>query len=143
MRVGSSASVKAGSGDLDLAEIGGEVSVRIGSGDIRLRQLGGSAHVATGSGDINLESAIEDGAEWVFKAGSGDVDLILPGGSRFNLSARSVLGEIQTDFGLRASGGIGKRVDGKVGEDPASSITVRTAHGDVRIAAENEPVAAA
>ena len=143
VRVGSSASVKAGSGDLDLAEIGGEVSVRIGSGDIRLRQLGGSAHVATGSGDINLESAIEDGAEWVFKAGSGDVDLILPGGSRFNLSARSVLGEIQTDFGLRASGGIGKRVDGKVGDSPTSSITVRTAHGDVRIAAEKEPVAAA
>jgi hypothetical protein len=143
VRVGSSAGVKAGSGDLDLDEIGGEVSVHIGSGDARLRHLGGSVDVATGSGDINLDSAIADGVEWVLKAGSGDVALALPRGSRFNLSARSVLGEIETDFGLKASGGIGKRVEGRVGDNPTSSITVKTAHGDVRIAAKQEAVAAA
>jgi len=142
-RVGSGVSAGAGSGDLDLDEIGGEVSVRVGSGDARLRHLRGSTHVAVGSGDINLESAIADGAEWVVKAGSGDVDLVLPGGSRFNLSARSALGEIETDFGLRTAGGIGKRVDGRVGENPASSITVKTGQGDINIAAKKEPVVAA
>jgi DUF4097 and DUF4098 domain-containing protein YvlB len=142
-RVGSGVSARAGSGDLDLDEIGGEVSVRIGSGDVLLRHLEGSVDVATGSGDINLDSAVADGVEWTLKAGSGDVDLVLPGGSRFNLSARAALGEIQTEFGLKASGGIGKRVDGKVGDSPASSITVKTAHGNIRIAAKKEPVAAA
>jgi len=143
VRIGSGVSARAGSGDMDLGEIGGEVSIHIGSGDARLRHLGGSVDVVTGSGDISLDSAIADGVEWVLKAGSGDVDLLLPGGSRFNLSARSALGEIEADFGLRASGGIGKRVEGKVGENPTSSITIKTAHGDTRIAAKQESVAVA
>jgi len=142
-RVRSSVSAHAGSGDMDLVEVGGEVSVHIGSGDVRLRHLGGSVDAVTGSGDISLDSAIADGVEWILKAGSGDVDLLLPGGSRFNLSARSALGEIEADFGLRASGGTGKRVEGKVGENPTSSITIKTAHGDTRIAAKQESVAVA
>jgi hypothetical protein len=141
-RVGSSVGVHAGSGDLGLGQIGGAVSVRIGSGDASLRDMGGSMNVALGSGDISLESAVPDGVEWVLKAGSGDVRLVLPGDSRFNLSARSVLGEIETDFGLRASGGIGKRVEGKVGENPTSSITIKTAHGDTKIAAKQGAAAA-
>jgi len=142
VRVRSSVSASIGSGDLDLGEIGGEVSVRIGSGDARLRHLGGSMHVASGSGDVNLESTVHDGVEWILKAGSGDVGLLLPGGSRFNLSARSALGEIETGFGLKASGGIGKRVEGKVGDNPTSKITIETARGDIKIAAKQESVSA-
>ena len=142
VRVRSSVSASIRSGDLDLGEIGGEVSVRIGSGDARLRHLGGSIHVTSGSGDVNLESTVPDGVEWILKAGSGDVGLLLPGGSRFNLSARSVLGEIETGFGLQASGGIGKRVEGKVGDNPTTSITIKTAHGDIKIAAKQESVVA-
>jgi DUF4097 and DUF4098 domain-containing protein YvlB len=138
-----SVSANAGSGDLDLSQIGGEVSVRIDSGDAHLRHLGGSMHVAIGSGDINLESAVPDDVEWILKAGSGDVRLLLPGDSRFNLSARSVLGEIETDFRPQASGGSGKRVEGKVGQHPTSSIAIKTAHGDIRIAAKQESVVAA
>lgn len=135
-RVRSSVSADTGSGDLDLGEIGGEVSVRIGSGDAQLRRLGGGMHVAIGSGDVSLESPVPDGVEWVLKAGSGDVALHLPGDSRFNLSARSALGEIETGFGLRPSGGVGQRVEGTVGENPTSSITIKTAHGDIKIAAK-------
>lgn len=142
VRVRSSVSANIGSGDLDLGEIGGEVSVRIGSGDAQLRHLEGSMHVASGSGDVNLESTVPDGVEWILKAGSGDVGLLLPGGSRFNLSAHSALGEIETGFGLQASGGIGKRVEGKIGDNPTSNITIKTAHGDIKIAAEQGSVVA-
>ncbi len=141
-RGGSSVSADTGSGDLDLNEAGGEVSVRIGSGDAQLRCLGGSMHVAIGSGDVNVESPVPDGAEWVLKAGSGDVELLLPGDSQFALSARCALGEIEPGFGLRPSGGIGKRIEGKVGESPTSSITIKTAHGDIKIAAKQESAVA-
>ena len=141
-RVRSSVRADAGNGDLDLREIGGEVSVRVGSGDARLRSLGGKMNVATGSGDVSLESNVPDGVDWVLRAGSGDVELLVPGGSRFNLSARSGVGEIETGFGLRASGLVGKRVDGKVGENPTSSITIKTGSGDIKIAAKQESVAA-
>jgi len=137
-RVRASVSADMGSGDLELGEIGGEISVRIGSGDTQLRRLGGSMHIAAGSGDISLRSSVPDGVEWVLEAGSGDVALLLPSDSRFNLSARSVTGEIETGFGLRSSKGIGKRVEGKVGENPTSSITIKTAHGDIKIAAKQE-----
>jgi hypothetical protein len=95
-------------------------------------------HVAIGSGDVIVESPVPDGVEWVLKAGSGDVAFLLPGDSRFNLSARSALGEVETGFGLRPCGGIEKRVEGKVGENPTSSITIKTAHGDIKIAAKHE-----
>src|SRR4030042_132736 len=81
------ARIKPGPGDLDLGEIGGEVSVRTGSGDAHLRSVGSNVNVAVGSGDVSLESDVPDGAEWILKAGSGDVGLLLPGGSRFNLRA--------------------------------------------------------
>lgn len=141
-RVQSGVSADAGSSDLDLAEVEGEVSVRVGSGDVHLRRIGGNMNVAIGSGDVSLESAVPDGVKWVLKAGSGDVGLLLPRDSRFNISARSVLGEIETDFGLRPSGGIGKRIEGKVGENPTSTITVQTAHGDIKVSSKKEsPVA--
>ncbi|MFP3898929.1 MAG: DUF4097 family beta strand repeat-containing protein [Dehalococcoidia bacterium] len=142
VRVRSRVSADAGSGDLDLTEVEGEVSVRVGSGDVHLQRMGGNMNVAIGSGDVSLESAVADGVEWVLKAGSGDVGLLLPRDSRFNISARSVLGEIETDFGLQPLGGIGKRIEGKVGENPTSSITVKTAHGDIKISSKKEsPVA--
>ena len=137
-RVRSSVSADTGSGDLDLSEAGRQVSVRIGSGDARLRCLGGSMHVTIGSGDVKVESAVPDDAEWVLKAGSGNVGLVLPVDSRFNLSARSALGGIETGFGLRPSGGIGKRIEEKVGDNPTANITIKTAHGDIKIAAKQE-----
>lgn len=141
-RVRSSVRVDAGNGDLDLGEIGGEVSVRVGAGDAHLRSMGSNMNVAIGSGDVSLESDIPDGVEWVLRAGSGDVELLLPSGSRFSLSARSGVGEIETGFGLRASGLVGKRVEAKVGESPTSSITIKTGHGDIRIAAKQESAVA-
>lgn len=136
-RVRSGVKADVGNGDVDLGEIGGEVSVRVGSGDARLRSIGSNVNVATGSGDVSLESDVPDGVEWVVKAGSGDVGLLLPSGSRFSLSARSGVGKIETGFGLRASGLVGKRVEAKVGESPTSSITVKTGLGDIRIAAKS------
>jgi hypothetical protein len=100
--------------------------------------MGGNMNVAVGSGDVSLESEVPDGVEWVLKAGSGDVGLLLPSGSRFNLIARSGVGEIETGFGPRASGLVGKRVEAKVGESPTSSITIKTGQGDIRIAAKQE-----
>ena len=141
-RVRASVSADTGSGDLELGEIGGEISVRVGSGDTQLRRLGGSMHVAAGSGDISLQSSVPDGVEWVLEAGSGDVALLLPSDSRFNLNARSITGEIETAFGLRSSEGIEKPVEGKVGENPTSSITIKTAHGDIKIAAKQEATVA-
>lgn len=141
-RVRSSVGASIGNGDLDLGEVGGEVSVRVGSGDARLRHMWGSMHVASGSGDVNIESTVPDGVEWIVKAGSGDVGLLLPAGSRFSFSAHSALGEIEAGFGLHVSGGVGKLVEGRVGDNPTSSITIKTARGDIKVAAKQESVAA-
>ena len=76
-----------GRGDIDLRGITGRVSLRAGSGEVALHELGGSTDVSIGRGDISLESPVADGAEWVFKVGSGDVSLLLPSDSRFKLRA--------------------------------------------------------
>jgi len=133
--VRSSVSADVGRGDIDLRGITGRVSLRAGSGDVALHELGGSTDVSIGHGDISLESPVADGAEWVFKVGSGDVSLLLPSDSEFKLRAVSVSGEIEADFGLEPSGRMGMRVEGQVGENPTSGINVKTAHGDIEIKA--------
>jgi DUF4097 and DUF4098 domain-containing protein YvlB len=141
-RVRSSVKADTGNGDLELREIGGELSVRVGSGDAQLRSMGGSMNVAIGSGDVSLESDVPAGVEWVIRAGSGDVELVLPSSSQFNFSGRCGSGDIETAFGLQGGGGIGKRVEGNVGENPTSTITIKTGSGDVEIAAKQESAVA-
>jgi len=129
-------SAESGRGDVDLTETTGPVTVKAGCGDVSLRDIGGNIDASVGHGDITLESPVGAGAEWALKAGSGDVELLLPRDSQFRLCAVSVSGDIETDFDLESLGRIGrKKVEGQVGEDKSAGINVTTGHGDITIEA--------
>jgi len=135
-RVRSSVTVGVGRGDVDLSETSGPVSAKVGSGDVAVKDLGGNIQVSIGRGDIALESPVPDGAEWVLQAGSGDASLVLPRESRFKLNAVSISGEIETDFGLDPSERNGmKKLEEQVGADPTAVVSIKIAHGDIKLEA--------
>jgi hypothetical protein len=113
--------VKTGSGDVKARGVAGDLRVVAGSGDFSLEDISGDVEVHTGSGDIEVESTIGEGKEWRLRAGSGDIALALPRGSRFRLEAESQFGEVESDFGSHP--------------EAASSIEAKTGSGDIRIVA--------
>ena len=134
-RVRSSVSADAGHGDVEAKEITGPVSVKAGSGDVSLHGLGGSVQVSVGRGDVSLESPIADNSEWALKTASGDVSIVLPRDSRFKLNAVSVSGEIETDFEPEHGERTAMKVEGQVGQNATSTISIKTAHGDIEVGA--------
>lgn len=133
--VRSNVSADVGKGDIDLREITGSVSAKAGSGDISLGGLGGNVNVSVGRGDLSLESPVGANVEWVLKAGSGDVSLLLPRDSQFKLNAVSVSGEIETDFEPEHGERTAMKIEGQVGQNATSAISIKTAHGDIEVRA--------
>lgn len=126
----------AGSGDVSLSAIKGGISVDVGSGDVILRQIGGSVKVGTGSGDIRVDSLISSNVRWDFAASSGDVELLLPSDSQFTLELKTSSGEIEVDFPLTTCCQARGKLEGKVGESPTATISIKTSSGDIRIKAK-------
>jgi DUF4097 and DUF4098 domain-containing protein YvlB len=69
--------IETGSGDIQLGLVAGDLRVKAGSGDVTVRELGGSATISTGSGDVQIEHASGDVQA---KTGSGDLHVRRPEG---------------------------------------------------------------
>jgi len=141
-RVRGGVSADAGSGDIELAEIAGRAAVGVGSGDVCLKGMGSDIAVDAGSGDIIVESAIGDHARWALEAGSGDVSLLLPRDSQFELRAETSSGDFETDFPLIVSGKLGRRVEGQVGGKTKATVRIATSSGDIKIKAFSSQLSA-
>ncbi len=106
------------------------LEVETGSGDIAISRAGGRVRAEAGSGDISL-AEVAGGAEVAL--GSGDVRLSLPRDSQFNLWAETYSGEIEIAFPLTLSKKVGRRLEGRVGENPTAQIRIKTSSGDISI----------
>ncbi len=127
--------VNTGSGRIEISDVSDDVAARAGSGDVNLAKIEGNIFADTGSGDITVDSSIGDDKKWDFNAGSGDVELLLPVDSEFNLKARTGSGRIEIDFPLTISPGRQARgeLEGKVGESPIAEINIETGSGNIEV----------
>ena len=69
--------IETGSGDIQIGLCAGDLRVKAGSGDVTVRELGGSATISTGSGDVEIDHASGDVQ---VKTGSGDLHVRRPEG---------------------------------------------------------------
>jgi len=86
------------------------------------------------SGDVKVESLLVPGSSWEIETASGDVDLILPAASQFNLEADSHGGEAESDFsvvGTLSSGSKGV-LRGAVGKS-SDWIRISSRSGRIRL----------
>ncbi len=109
--------MKTVSGRIDAENVKGSVETETVSGDIELMNISDAmdvkAKVVSGSvvyvGDLKAEG------RYFLKTHSGDVKMILPSDSKFDLEANTFSGSISTDFKLDPSATIKKKeIDGVV-----------------------------
>jgi DUF4097 and DUF4098 domain-containing protein YvlB len=141
------------SGDIDLGDITGNAEIETISGEIFIDNINGSVAANTVSGDIRLE-ALSDADEIILETTSGevyadselrlgglyeidtisgDIEMIMPSGSNFELNAKSTSGHVETDFLLTVTGKINrKKLQGVVGKG-GSHLNISTFSGDIEI----------
>lgn len=124
---------------------GVRLSARSVSGDVQVNDLRGPVDAASVSGDVHVSSTAEVRANSVsgnvyaalgripsdglsFHSVSGDVTLELPSGTDADFSARTLSGEIDSDFPLTIEGRGGRRDDDDDDRGGRSRVRVRVGH---------------
>lgn len=95
-----SVSAQTTSGDISATVLTGSVDFSTTSGNIALEQaqIGGEDHLHTTSGDINVSGTLDPHGSYRLATSSGNITLLLPAGSFFQLHASSNSGAIRNDF---------------------------------------------
>jgi hypothetical protein len=128
-------SVKGVSGDIELTDIRGNLTASTTSGEIYMKNINEAETVKAKilSGDLKYEGDIMASGVYEFQSHSGDVTLLIPAGTAFDLEAKTFSGSIDSDFDLTISGKISKKsIKGKANGGGAD-IEVQTFSGDVKI----------
>ncbi len=131
--IAGDAYLKAVSGDIEASGVKGSVEVEAVSGDIKLLDVSGAETVSAKSvsGNITYTGAIKEGGRYEIKAHSGDVRMVIPAGSAFDLEANTFSGDIDSDFEITVSGKMSPReIHGTVGKGGATVI-VKSFSGNI------------
>jgi DUF4097 and DUF4098 domain-containing protein YvlB len=93
------------SGGIVVRRIGGDCRIVAASGDVRVGRIDGRASFKSASGDVHVDRF--GGDQFDAKSMSGDVVIGVPPGRRFEVSFKTLSGDVRTDFPVSAesSGG--------------------------------------
>jgi DUF4097 and DUF4098 domain-containing protein YvlB len=137
--------IRLASGNLSADELTGPVKVTAHATDVRLNGFTGMLDVTVDSGDIELTPQHLPLGGMTVRTRSGDIDLTLPAGANFELSAVTARGEVQNEFGdglQEHSQGRGTRLEGSVGTGPQLNLTTGSGNITIRKAGLAAPVGA-
>lgn len=90
---------KLGSGDVNIDAPLKDFSGKTGSGDVALKNLSGGGDIASGSGNVEARYAKIPQGELTVRTGSGDVQVMLPKGSKVKTSYFSGAGDLTNEVG--------------------------------------------
>ncbi len=119
------ATVKTVSGDARLERIGGELRVQTVSGDVTAQTVGSAVTAKTVSGDFRIDSLRE--GHVTAQSVSGDIELGVAAGTKLDVDAGSVSGELDSEVPL------GSDPDAIGGEGPTLVVRGKTVSGDFRV----------
>lgn len=150
---GAIVALKTRDGSISVRGVEGPVTASTHRGAIRVKDASGpllltNAHgpisceaddavlsAETGHGSIDFHGTLADGQS-TLRADHGRVTVHLPESQSFRLDARVDHGKIDSGFPLRDRDERRHRLSGLSGDDPRSTLKIRTDHGDVRIVDE-------
>ena len=124
------------SGEIDVSDVGGSAKLSTHDKDMDVENVAGRLDIADTHGTIKVSYSQVPRADVNIANESGEVDLTLPSESKFQISAVSSSGEVQSDFDdstlkLDNENGMG-RLSGNVGT-PGPKISIATSYGTIYV----------
>ncbi|MFZ3333196.1 MAG: DUF4097 family beta strand repeat-containing protein [Candidatus Acidiferrales bacterium] len=124
------------SGEIDVSDVGGSAKLITHDKDMDVENVAGRLDIADTHGSIKVSYSQAPRADVNIANESGEVDLTLPSESKFQISAVSSSGEIQSDFDdstlkLDNENGMG-RLSGNVGSQ-GPKISIATSYGTIYV----------
>ncbi len=128
----------------ELTMSGDELTLRGAPGDITLLtenyevdidDLRGQLRLENRNGDVTVRAAVPPSKPIDIESRRGDIELVLPRESGFQVIANTRNGDIETDFeglSVEERGGGDESLTGSAG-DPRTSIRLNTSHGNITI----------
>ena len=133
--VTGNADLKCVSGNVIAENIRGSVEAETVSGSVRLTDISGAEIIEgkTMSGRVVYNGDISSSGRYSLEAHSGTVEMTIPSGSAFDLSASTFSGSIKTDFEIVVSGTLSKKkISGSVNGGGAD-VRLKTFSGNVHL----------
>jgi len=124
-----------GAGDMSISDVPGNVNLITNRRDITLENVAGTIHVENSKGGVTIRLAQPPKESVEVSSQSGDIEVMLPGKSSFDVEARSDRGEIQTEFGdeskISSANNNAALTDSIGSRGP--KLQLRTTYGTIRI----------
>ncbi len=128
--------IETGSGRLEVSDAPGNVSLTTRNYDIALENVRGRVHIENRNGNIELRFSQPPHEAVEVNNTSGDIALVLPANSGFELHAETRSGEINSEFKELASLEKQQRgntkLDGKIGAK-GPEFRLKTSYGAIRL----------
>jgi DUF4097 and DUF4098 domain-containing protein YvlB len=83
------------------------------------------------SGNVKYVGSLEEGGSYQIGSLNGDVTMMLPGSSAFELYAKTFSGDLNTDFEVTLAGKISKRELRGTVNGGGADLSIKTFNGDV------------
>lgn len=94
------------SGTIEMTAVKGAISADSTSGNIVLRDVeSDEVRAKSFSGAVRFQGRVSDKGRYIFDSFSGEVVIVLPANTDFNLTARTASGDIETDFPVQLGPG--------------------------------------
>ena len=132
-RVKGGADLKTVSGGILLENSQGDVEAEVVSGDIELIDISGAEEVSAKSvsGSVEYVGSLSRDGSYHFNVLNGDLTLLLPSNSAFELYAKTFSGDIHTDFEITLTGKLSKKELHGTVNGGGAELTLKTFSGDV------------
>lgn len=132
-RVTGGADLKTVSGDILLENSQGDVEAEVVSGDIELIDVSGAEEVTAKSvsGSVKYVGSLSRDGSYHFNVLNGDVTLLLPSNSAFELYAKTFSGDIHTDFEITLTGKLSKKELRGTVNGGGAELALKTFSGDI------------
>jgi len=125
-------------GDLVANNLVGPIQINARSRDIQISDFSQALDLTVDRGDIELRPSAGNMPKLEVRTRSGDIDLGLPPGARFDLKAQTDHGEVHNEFGAplaTSEVGDGASISGSAGNGP--SLRLQTDRGSVTVRKSN------
>jgi DUF4097 and DUF4098 domain-containing protein YvlB len=129
-------------GDVTINTSNGKISVDGSRGQLKLDTSNGSIEASadqavvnarTSNGAITFKGALAQGNH-TLRTSNGKITLTLPASASFKLDAETSNGKVSSDFAVTRTGGSrDSELRGTVGDNPATSIELRTSNGGIEL----------